>query len=523
MGKKGFTYFYIGRFPIFFMVDIDGNSLTIDDVVRVARYHEKVSLSSSAVKRVTACRDIVDKIIERKEDVYGINTGVGKLSNVHLSEEDIHRFQYSLIRSHAVSAGKPAKEEEVRAMILIRANQLATGYSGVRLGVIEKLIELLNKGVTPKVYESGSVGASGDLAQLAHVALVMTGEGEAYYQGKILDGKKALQCAGIQSLEFEAKEALAVINGPSFIAAVGSFILFEARDLIKEFEISAAMCIEALQGNFTAFDERVHKVKGLAGQILSASNIRALVERSQLVKRVYETNQDPFSLRSIPQVMGPVREVWEFAMKMVQTELNSASDNPLIFSEKPEVVSSANFQGVHLAFGLEILGIAITTLCVLSERIINCLLDASLSNGLPPFLASQVGKDSGFMQVQSLIADLLVRNKVLTNPAATQSVPVSANQEDFNSMGLASALKMREILENAALILAAVFMIAAQGLELRKPLKSGRGTEVAYRTIRERLPPLSEDRILYKDIELMGEVVKSKIILKEVEKVVRLS
>ena len=504
------------------VVVIDGKSLTIDNVAAVALHKEPVHLSMHSVKKMRNSRSIIDKIVNSKQLIYGVNTGVGKLANVGLAAEKLYEFQRSLIRSHAIGCGKPISEEEVRAMMLIRANQLAKGYSCVRPEIIKLMIDMLNQGVAPVVYENGSVGASGDLGPLAHMALVMQGEGEAYFDGEKFSGIDAMKLAGIKPIQFEAKEGLAVINGPMLIAAIASLLIHETEIWIKQFEIVSALTLEALQGNLIELDERGHMLKNLQGQVITASNLRRLTAGSQIMPNSYTNNQDPYSLRCIPQIVGPAREVFKFAGQMVQAELNSASDNPLVFGDKPYFVSTGNFQGTHMAFGLEALGIAITTLCVLSERRMNRLLDPSLSKGLPPFLVEDYGLNSGFMELQILAVDVLAKNKVLTTPAATQSLPVSANQEDFNSMGLTTAVKTREILNNAQIILCIELLLAAQGLDFRRPKLPGKGALEAYKTLRRHVEFLDKDRALYKDVELALSMLKSGKLLKAVEVIVNL-
>lgn len=428
---------------------IDGKTLTIENVIEVSRFYKKVEIDFGAVSKVKKLRGIVEKISQNGENFYGINTGVGGLSHAILKADENLIFQEKLVKSHCVNYGSRISEEVVRAMMLIRANQLLTGHCGVRPVIIERIVDLLNHKITPLVHENGSVGASGDLAHLSSLALVLIGEGNVYYMDKIVSTREAFDDTGLVPIKLLQKEGLSIINGPSLIAAIGVFAIEEGMKLIEKSEIASAMTLEALKASVSGFDDRVQKLKGISGQIETAKNIRNLISGSELILNHHNSKQDAYSLRSIPQVIGSVREAWIFCKKMVDIELNSASDNPLIFEDDPQIVSNANFQGCHLAIGLETLGLAISTLCVLSERKINRLLNDKLSNGLPLFLTEKPGIDSGYMQIHCLVADLLVKNKVLSTPAANQSVSVSAGQEDYNSMGLTVARKTYEIIENS--------------------------------------------------------------------------
>ena len=500
------------------MIRLTGEDLRIEDVVSVARNNSKVEIDEKAIQRVRDYRKIVEKLIEKGKLIYGVNTGVGELANVALTRDQVKEFQKYLIYSHAAGGGERASEEDVRAAMLARINTLLRGFSGVRPVIIETMAKMLNRRVTPLVF-SASVGASGDLAPLAQIALVMMGKGEAFFKGKLMSGKEAMRKAKIKPVEFEAKEGLAVINGSTLTAGIGALEVYDAKRFVKTSEIAAAMSLETLNAVMTAFDERIQKVRGYKGAIDCAENIRRITEGSEILSQEKERVQDAYSLRSTPQVIGAARDALEFSEKMIEIELNAAADNPLFFpNNEGECLTGANFQGTPLAFALELLDIAITTVCALSERRLNRILDPKLNNGLPPFLSREGGLFSGMMVAQYTAASLVCENRILCTPAVIGSIPVSGNQEDFVSMCTVTALKTKRILKNAYTILAVEFLAAAQGLDFREPLKPGRGTKAAYDVIRSYVEPLEEDRPLYKDIERVAKLVEKGRILEEVEK-----
>lgn len=497
---------------------VDGH-LTVEQVVKVARENERVELHPEAVERIKKCRALLEDKIKKNEIMYGVNTGIGELANVVLTPEQVERFQKYIIYSHAAGYGEPMPVEVVRAAMLSRISCHSHGHSGLRLEVVELLKEMLNRGVTPVVCQKGSVGACGDLSPMSQIALVLMGEGEAFYQGERLPAKVALERAGLKPVVFQARDGLATINGSNVITGLGALEVYDARLWIKNSEIVAAMTLEALNANMKAYDERVHTVRGYPGAIISAENIRRITEGSELLKQPGKKVQDAYTLRSTPQVVGAARDAWQWARYMIEVELNGAADNPIFFPEDDEVLTGANFQGVPQAFALELLGTAITTVCVLSERRLNRLMNPHLSVGLPAFLTRGAGMFSGLMLTQYTAGALVCENRVLCTPAAVGSIPAAADQEDFVSMGMTTALKTRQILDNAQAILGIEFIAAAQALDFRKPLKPSPAVQAAYEVIRKYVPFLEEDRPLYPDINKMKEVVQSGEIVAAVEKV----
>lgn len=499
-------------------VIIDGN-LTIDQLVSVAKGKEKVELHPEAVRRINRCRALLEEKIKKNEIMYGVNTGIGELANVVLTPDQVEKFQKYIIYSHAAGYGQPMPIEVVRGAMVSRISCHAHGHSGLRLAVVEKLVELLNKEVTPVVCEKGSVGACGDLSPMSQIALVLMGEGEAFYQGEKWPAREALKKAGIEPLVFQARDGLATINGSNMITALGALEVNEAQKWLKNAEIVAAMTLEALNANMKAYDDRVHKVRGYPGAITSAENIRIITAGSELLAQTGKKVQDAYSLRSVAQVVGAARDAWQWAKQMIEIELKGAADNPIFFPEEDLVLTGANFQGVPQALALELLGTAITTVCVLSERQLNRLMNPNLSVGLPAFLTKGAGMFSGLMLSQYTSGALVCENRVLSTPAATGSIPAAADQEDFVSMGMTTALKTRQILDNAEAILAIEFIAAAQALDFRQPVKPSPAVEAARQAIRKYVAFLEEDRPLYNDINRLKEVVQRGDILEAVEKV----
>ncbi|NMC65188.1 MAG: histidine ammonia-lyase [Acidobacteria bacterium] len=499
-------------------VIIDGN-LTIEQLVSVAKGKEKVELHPEAVRRINRCRALLEEKIKKNEIMYGVNTGIGELANVVLTPDQVEKFQKYIIYSHAAGYGQPMPIEVVRGAMVSRISCQAHGHSGLRLEVVEKLIELLNKEVTPVVCEKGSVGACGDLSPMSQVALVLMGEGEAFYQGERWPAREALKKAGIEPLVFQARDGLATINGSNMITALGALEVNEAQKWLKNAEIVAAMTLEALNANMKAYDDRVHKVRGYPGAITSAENIRIITAGSELLAQTGKKVQDAYSLRSVAQVVGAARDAWQWTKQMIEIELKGAADNPIFFPEEDLVLTGANFQGVPQALALELLGTAITTVCVLSERQLNRLMNPNLSVGLPAFLTKGAGMFSGLMLSQYTSGALVCENRVLSTPAATGSIPAAADQEDFVSMGMTTALKTRQILDNAEAILAIEFIAAAQALDFRQPVKPSPAVEAARQAIRKYVAFLEEDRPLYNDINRLKEVVQRGDILEAVEKV----
>jgi histidine ammonia-lyase len=501
-------------------ISLDGHSLTIEKVVKVAREKEEVSIHPEAMKRIKKCRDLLEDKIKKREIMYGVNTGIGELSEVVLTQEQVEKYQKFLIYSHAAGYGQPLPEDVVRAAILSRINCHCHGHSGLRPVVVETLKEMLNRGVTPVMCEKGSVGACGDLSPMAQMALVLMGEGEAFYEGQRLTAKEAMDRAGIPILVYEARDGLATINGSNVIAGMGALEIDDAQRWIKHSEIATAMTLEVLNANMNAYDERLHKVRGYPGAMETSENVRRISQGSELLAQEGKKIQDAYSLRSTPQVIGSARDAWKWARYMFEIELNSAADNPTFFPDEKLVLTGANFQGTPLAFALELLCTAVTTVCVLSERRTNRLMNPHLSMGLPAFLTKGAGMFSGLMLSQYTAGALICENRILSHPAATGSIPAAADQEDFVSMGMNSALKTKQIIDNAQAVLGIEMMAAAQAVDFRKPIKPSKGVQAAYEIIRKYVDFLDEDRPLYDDINKLKEVVQSGEILEAVEKMV---
>lgn len=501
-------------------ITLDGHSLTIEKVVRVARENETISIHPEAMKRIKKCRDLLEDKIKKREILYGVNTGIGELSEVVLTQEQVEKYQRYLIYSHAAGYGKPLPLDVVRAAILSRINCHCHGHSGLRPVVVKTLKEMLNKGVTPVMCEKGSVGACGDLSPMAQMALVLMGEGEAFYKGERLPAREAMERAGIPIIVYEARDGLATINGSNVIAGMGALEICDAQRWIRHSEIASAMTLEVLNANMKAYDERLHKLRGYPGAMETSENIRRIAEDSELLAQKGKKVQDAYSLRSTPQVIGSARDALKWARYMFDIDLNSAADNPTFFPDEKLVLTGANFQGTPLAFALELLGMAVTTVCVLSERRTNRLMNPHLSMGLPAFLTKGAGMFSGLMLSQYTAGSLVCENRILSHPAATGSIPAAADQEDFVSMGMTSALKTQQIIDNAQAVLGIEMMAGAQAVDFRKPLRPSKGVQAAYEVIRKYVDFLDEDRPLYDDINKLKEVVQSGEILEAVEKVV---
>ncbi|MGA2571866.1 MAG: histidine ammonia-lyase [Terracidiphilus sp.] len=476
---------------------LSGQNLSLDEIRSVARGGRQVGLAPSSLARVNAAREVIRKILEKDDAVYGVNTGFGKLSDVRIPGDRLSDLQVNLVRSHACGLGKPLAEAEVRAMLLLRANVLAKGFSGVRREVVEMLIGLLNAGIHPVVPEKGSVGASGDLAPLAHLALVLIGEGEAFYRGERIGGGEALRRAGLAPLRLEAKEGLALLNGTQGMTAVGALALSDAQRLVRLADVAGAMALEALRGTPAAFDPRIQEARPHRGQAAAARHLTALLERSEIRESHRADDpriQDAYCLRCMPQVHGAVRDALDHATEIVEIETGSATDNPLVFAASGEVLSGGNFHGAPLSYVFDYAAIALTDLAGIGERRIDRLINPDINEGLPPFLSSEAGLSSGYMIAHVAAAALLSECKVLAHPASVDSVPTSGGKEDHVSMGMTAALKLRQIVENVEQILAIEFLCAAQGLDYRKPLRPGRQIEQVLSAIRTIIPPLEADR-----------------------------
>jgi histidine ammonia-lyase len=493
------------------MVEIDGASLTLEQAAEVAD-GAPVSLASSARPRIEQARHFVEDIVLRGEVVYGINTGFGALSEVTIPPEKLRELQINLVRSHSCGVGESLPERVVRAMMLQRANVLSKGYSGCRIEVIEVLLRMLNAGVHPVIPSRGSVGASGDLAPLAHLALVLIGEGEAVYHGQRMPGSDALNAAGIRPLALEAKEGLALLNGTQAMTAVGGLALLDAERLADATDVTGAMSLEALKGTPVAFDHKIHAVRAHPGQIKSASRLRELIEGSEIREshrdhKVDPRVQDAYALRCMPQVHGAVRDSLAHARRILEIEINSATDNPLIFVEAGEVLSGGNFHGEPIALTLDYAAVAIADLGTISERRVERLVNPDLS-GLPAFLTPDPGMNSGLMIAQIVAASLIAENSVLAHPASVTNLPTSGNKEDHVSMGMTSALKFAQVVKNVEMIIAIELMCAAQGLDFLKPLKPGPRLAEAYSRVREFVPSLERDAPLAGYIESLVPVVR---------------
>ena len=488
-------------------MQLDGNSLTLPGVLEVAAARARVALSPAAVERMNASRALIERLAAGDDPIYAVNTGVGLLANVRIPREDLDQLQRNVIRSHSAGVGDPLPRETVRAMMLIRANVLAKGFSGIRPLVAERLCDLLNRGVTPVVPSQGSVGASGDLAPLAHMALVLIGEGEAEFEGAVLPGGEALKRAGIEPIDLHPKEGISLINGTQAMLAIACLQWEAAQVLADTADVVCAMTLDALRGTPRAFDPRIHEARPHPGQLESAGRLRRLLEGSEIRQSHLECRrvQDAYSLRCVPQVHGPVRDALAEARRVFDIELNSATDNPLVFDG--EIISGGNFHGESLAFQLDFLAIALSALAGISERRIDRLVNPALNEELPPFLAGHAGLESGLMMVQVTAAALVAENRVLAHPASTGSITTSGNKEDFVSMGMTSALKLERIVRHTRAVLAIEALAAARALDLLAPLKTSPPLEEARAQIRNVSPPIAEDRPFYRDIAALEKLI----------------
>jgi len=508
-------------------VRLDGSTLTIADVLDVAREMAHVVLEKTALSRTLYNRKILEQILEKNPVLYGINTGFGALSNQRIPKEDLAQLQVNLLRSHATSVGNPLAKDVVRAMILLRANSLLKGYSGVRPETIELLVALLNKHVHPRIPETGSVGASGDLSPLSHMALVLIGEGEAEFNGTVLPGKRALEKTGLRPVELAAKEGLALNNGTQQMTAIGCLTLHDAYSLLMSTEAALAMSLEGVEGWTDAFDERIHKLRPHPGQIGIALTVRNLLKGSRMVRTVKNgvpdgiRPQDPYSFRCAPQVLGAAKETLDFARRILEVEINSVTDNPLVFSRDGSVISGGNFHGQPVAVALDVLALGLSTIGSLSERRISALLDPSLNNGLPPFLVAKgtrPGLSSGLMALQYTAAALVAESKLLTHPASSDSIPTSANFEDYVSMGPGAALKATRILDNCRHVIAIELLVGLQAIDLRGGTGMSVATKKIYNLLRGKIRPVTGDRAFHRDIEQAYMLVKSGIVADTVRK-----
>ena len=499
---------------------VNGSGLTIEHVIKVARFGEKVKLHPDAIKRIKLCRAMLEKKIKAHEIMYGVNTGIGEFSEVVLNDNQIKDFQKYLIYNHAAGIGDPAPIEYVRGAMLSRINVHAHGNSGCRPEITQTLVRMLNEGVTPFVCLKGSVGACGDLAPMSQIALLMLGEGKAYYKGKLFNGKQAMKKAGIPLPGLKARDGLAIINGSNLLTAMSAIFLYDANNWLKNAEIAAAMSLEALKANMKPYTVKLHEARGFSGAVKSAKIIQKLIKGGDLAEGKIKCKiQDAYSMRSTPQVIGAARDALIYARSQVEIELNGVGDNPVFFPKENLQLSGANFQGSPVSLPMDMAGAAITMVSVLSERRMNRLNNPALSVGLPAFLTKGAGMFSGLMLSQYTADMLIVEQRILSTPASIQSIPAAADQEDFVSMGMNTAIKNFQILDNAYGILGIELMAAAQALDFRD-YKFGIGVTKAKEVIRKYVKFLDEDRPLYQDHTKMKELVKSCEIQKEVEKVI---
>jgi histidine ammonia-lyase len=483
----------------------------------VARHGTAVRIDENALRKTKRARIALEKLLEKHNTIYGVNTGFGALSNIRINPQDQRQLQANLLRSHAASVGKPHSSDVVRAMMLLRANTLIKGNSGIRTEIPQLIVTLLNRQVHPLIPEKGSVGASGDLSPLSHLALVLMGEGRVEYKGQGMAGKQALQKIGHDPIQLEAKEGLALNNGTQQMTAIGGLNLNDSYGLVRSAEAALALSLEAIKGWIDPFDERIHKVRKHKGQAEVAMTVRSLVKGSKLCRSITKDDpgdgrpQDPYSFRCSPQVMGPVIDALDFVKSTLEIEMNSATDNPLIFPSDMTCLSGGNFHGQPVSMALDLLGLGLSTLANISERRISALLDPSLNNGLTAFLVgkeSKAGLSSGLMAVQYTATALVAENKILSHPASSDSIPTSGNFEDFVSMGPGAAQKSTSILENSEYVVAIELLTAAQAAHLRGDSGLGAGTKRVYQMIRKVTRPLSQDRSPHDDIEKIRRLVR---------------
>jgi len=521
------------------VLHIDGDQLSLDDLRDVVYDQRPVLLAPDARHKVLASREVIEDLVRENRVAYAVTTGVGKLSDVRIPAEQIRELQLNLLRSHAVGVGAPLSEAVTRAMMLLRANSLAKGFSGVRPLIIDALCEMLSRGVHPVIPSQGSVGASGDLAPLAHLALVLAGEGEAIFQGRRLRGAEAMAAAQAKAIAFEAKEAISLINGTQAMLAIGTLSLMAAQILVDTADVLGALTLDALRGTTVAMDERIHRARPHPGQLRSASNVRGLLEGSEIRRSHVDCNrvQDAYSLRCIPQVHGAVRDTLAYCRQVFEIEMNSAVDNPLVFpspqsqreplrpskvpaiddrrsqrraNDQPDsgqVLSGGNFHGEPVAFALDYLAIALTALAGISERRIERMVNPALNEGLPPFLAAGAGLNSGFMMPQVTAAALASENKVLAHPASVDSITTSGNKEDYVSMGMTAALKLERVVANTTHVLAIEAATVAQAIDFLAPLKTSPRLQKVHSTIRSISPTVDRDRVLADDFSKLARAI----------------
>ncbi|MGA1822301.1 MAG: histidine ammonia-lyase [Thermoplasmatota archaeon] len=497
-------------------VILKGEGVTYEDVVRAARYGAKVRYSEDAKDRILRCQDMIEELVRKGEKIYGVTTGIGELASVMLTPEQGLTLQKKLIYSHSASYGDELPDEEVRASMVSRANTWARGHSGIRLSTTETYLEMINRGVTPIVYEKGSVGCSGDLSPLSQIAEAVIGEGRARYENEVYPGKEALNKAGLEPVELTYKEGLGLINGTQVMVGQMCLLLEDARKLIKNGMIASAMSLDALNSVMKPFDERIHALRPYHGQVTVAKHLRNLMEGSEILAHPTGKVQDGYSMRCTPQVLGPTIDTWYFAKNIIETELNSVIDNPIFFPDEMDHIGAGNFHGQPVGIAADVLKIGMSEICNLSERHINRLLNPTLS-GLPAFLVEGAGMNSGQMVAQYTAAAMVSENKVLSHPASVDSISVSADQEDHVSMGPVAIRHLKEIHRNTIGVLAIEMLTAAQAMDFRKPHKPGKGNLAVYRLIRDEVSFMEEDRPLHPDILAVSKLIESGAVLEAVE------
>ncbi|EFC91589.1 histidine ammonia-lyase [Dethiosulfovibrio peptidovorans DSM 11002] len=503
------------------IVKINGHSLTLRDLVNVARNGYAVEIEEEAIKKVNYASSLIQKWVEDNRIIYGVTTGFGDLATVNVDREKCTLLQENLLRSHAVGVGDPLPVETVRAIMLLRLNGLTAGHSGITLETLTQMVNFLNLDIIPHVPSQGSVGASGDLCPLSHIAVSMLGEGDVFYKGVRMSALEAMSKAGLKPIHLHPKEGLALNNGTAALTGLGALALWDALTVAKTADIAGALSVEALHGVPYAFDERTHAIRPHQGQIDVASNIRKLIQDSQIIEKFkHERVQDAYSLRCIPIVHGASRNALRFIKETIELEMNSVTDNPLIFPDSEDVISGGNFHGQPIALPMDFFGIAVAELGSISERRVSRMVDKSLSNGLPPFIIADSGVNSGFMISQYTAAAVVSENKTLAHPASVDSIPTSANQEDHVSMGYWASLKGTRILENVQKVLGIEILSACQGIDFSKPLTPGKGTKAAYDRFREEVPYIEKDVFLYPLMDQAISVVKSGALVEAVEKAV---
>ncbi len=503
------------------MIILCEKGLKLDGFIKVAKFNEKIAICSKLKEKIVNANNSIKKILEKEKKVYGVNTGFGKLSDIVIENSNLYKLQENLLKSHACGVGENFKPEIVRGMMALRVNALARGFSGIRFEVVAKLIEFLNNDIIPVVPSQGSLGASGDLAPLAHMSLPLIGLGEVYYNNKIMKTKDALALAGVEALShLEAKEGLSLINGTQAMTSVGALALYDSFRLLKYADLALSLSLEALRGIECSFDERLHLARGQVGQIKAAKNIRNLTLNSEYITKQGEVRtQDAYSLRCAAQVHGASWDAFNYVLEKVEIEMNAATDNPLVFNGE-DVISGGNFHGQVMAQAFDFLKIAVSEVANISERRIERLVNPTLNEGLPAFLVAHPGINSGFMIIQYSAASLVSENKVLAHPASVDSIPSSANQEDHVSMGTIAARGASEIINNAYRVVAMEILAAVQGIDFREKKNLGKATQIAYEYIRKEIPFIDEDLVMYPIINKTHDLIRYGNLLEKIEAVI---